>query len=100
LSYLQQNEGVLTVNLGTGAGHSVLEMVRAFSDASGKIIPYRVVPRRPGDIAVCYTDPSLAKQALDWEAKLGIDAMCRDTWRWQCWAAANMLSREEEAMTT
>ena len=90
LNYLERNQGVLTVNLGTGRGHSVLEMVKAFSDASGKAVPFRVVPRRPGDVAICYTDPSFAKRTLGWEAKLGIEAMCMDTWRWQCWAAENL----------
>jgi UDP-glucose 4-epimerase len=90
LDYLRQNRGVLTVNLGTGRGHSVLEMIRAFSAASGKTIPYRTVRRRPGDVAKCYADPSVAKQLLGWEATLGIDAMCQDSWRWQCWAAKNL----------
>ena len=90
LNYLERHRGVLTVNLGTGRGHSVLEMVKAFSDASGKAVPFRVVPRRPGDVAICYTDPSFAKRTLGWEAKLGIEAMCMDTWRWQCWAAENL----------
>ena len=82
--------GVLTVNLGTGRGYSVLEMVRAFAAASGKPVPYRIVARRPGDIAQCYADPTLARAALGWKAELGIDAMCADTWRWQRWAAANL----------
>ena len=90
LNYLQSHQGVLTVNLGTGRGHSVLEMIRAFSAASGKTIPYRTVRRRPGDVAKCYADPSLAKQLLGWEATLGIDAMCQDSWRWQCWSAENL----------
>jgi UDP-glucose 4-epimerase len=96
LDYLEENRGVLTVNLGTGRGHSVFEMIRAYSAASGKVIPYRVVPRRPGDVAACYADPSFAKRTLGWNAKLGIDAMCKDSWRWQCWAAAN-LNREGHA---
>ena len=82
--------GVLTVNLGTGRGYSVLEMVRAFAAASGKPVPYRIVARRPGDIAQCYADPTLARAALGWKAELGIDAMCADTWRWQRWAAGNL----------
>ena len=81
--------GVLTVNLGTGRGYSVLEMVRAFAAASGKPVPYRVVGRRPGDVAQCYADPSLALKLLGWKAQLGIEAMCADTWRWQQWAAKN-----------
>jgi UDP-glucose 4-epimerase len=83
LQALQDKDGVLTVNLGTGQGHSVLEMVSAFEAASGKKIPYRIAPRRPGDIGACYADPALAAQLLGWRAELGIDAMCRDAWRWQ-----------------
>ena len=82
--------GVLTVNLGTGRGYSVLEMVRAFSAASSRPVPYRIVERRPGDIAQCYADPSLARHTLGWQAQLGIEAMCSDTWRWQQWAAKNL----------
>ncbi|MFP4487434.1 MAG: UDP-glucose 4-epimerase GalE [Campylobacterales bacterium] len=73
----------LITNLGTGKGYSVLEMIEAFEKASGKKIPYRIVDRRVGDIATCYADPSYAKEALGWEAKRGIDEMCKDTWRWQ-----------------
>jgi UDP-glucose 4-epimerase len=75
--------GVLTVNLGTGRGYSVLEMVRAFERASGRPVPYRIVGRRPGDVAVVYADPTLARDALGWRAEHGIDDMCRDGWRWQ-----------------
>jgi len=75
--------GVLTVNLGTGRGCSVLEMVRAFEQASGKRVPYRIAARRPGDIATCYADPSLAAEKLGWRAEFGIARMCADTWRWQ-----------------
>ena len=87
---LRARVGVLTANLGTGRGYSVLEMVGAFSAASGKAVPYRVVARRPGDIAQCYADPSFAREALGWQAQLGIDAMCADTWRWQRWALENL----------
>lgn len=73
----------LTVNLGTGSGHSVLEVVRAFEKASGRTIPYRLAPRRPGDVAACYADPQRALQLLGWRAELGLDAMCADAWRWQ-----------------
>jgi UDP-glucose 4-epimerase len=73
----------LTVNLGTGQPYSVLEMVNAFASAAGKPVPHEVVDRRAGDVAVCYADPGLAKELLGWQAKLGIDAMCADTWRWQ-----------------
>ncbi len=74
---------VLTVNLGTGKGYSVLDMVKAFEKASGKEVPYCIAPRRAGDIAKCYADPSYAKEVLGWEATKGIDAMCQDSWRWQ-----------------
>jgi UDP-glucose 4-epimerase len=73
----------MTINLGTGNGYSVLEMVSAFEKASGKKIPYKIVERRAGDIATCFADPSYAKEVLNWEAKKGIDEMCEDTWRWQ-----------------
>jgi UDP-glucose 4-epimerase len=90
LEALRARAGVLTVNLGTGRGYSVLEMVRAFEAASGKAVPYRVVARRPGDIAQCYADASLALATLGWRAELGVEAMCADTWRWQRWAAENL----------
>ena len=83
LNYLGENAGLLAVNLGTGCGYSVLDMVRAFEKASGRPVPYALVPRRPGDIAACYADPALATKLLGWQAKRGIDAMCRDAWRWQ-----------------
>jgi UDP-glucose 4-epimerase len=81
---------VLTVNLGTGRGYSVLDMVRAFAAASGKAVPYRIVARRPGDIAQCYADPALARKLLGWRSQLDLDAMCADTWRWQRWAVENL----------
>lgn len=90
LNKLTERSGVLTLNLGTGRGYSVLEMVRAFSRASGKQVPYRIVGRRPGDIAEFYADPALARDVLGWEARFGIDSMCADSWRWQCWAAENL----------
>ena len=74
---------VMTINLGTGRGYSVLEMVKAFERASGKRVPYLIAPRRAGDIATCYADPSYAKEVLDWEATRDIDDMCRDAWRWE-----------------
>jgi len=83
LDKMKQMEGVLTVNLGTGKGYSVLDMVHAFEKASGKKVPYKIAPRRPGDIAKCYADPSYAKEVLGWEATRGVDEMCEDTWRWQ-----------------
>jgi UDP-glucose 4-epimerase len=73
----------LTVNLGTGNGYSVLDMVRAFEQASGKPVPYRIGLRRSGDVASCYADPALALALLGWRAGRGLDAMCADAWRWQ-----------------
>ena len=83
LDKLATNCGVVTYNLGTGNGYSVLEIVKAFSEACGKPIPYQIVDRRPGDIAACYADPALAKAELGWEAKRGLKEMCVDGWRWQ-----------------
>ena len=74
---------VLTVNLGTGTGYSVLEMVKAFEKASGRPVAYEIVARRPGDIAACYADPSYAADKIQWRARYGIDEMCRDAWNWQ-----------------
>ena len=73
----------LATNLGTGVGYSVLDMVKAFESASGKPIPYQVQPRRPGDIAACYAEPTLAKELLGWQATRDLQTMCVDTWRWQ-----------------
>ncbi|MCM3763622.1 UDP-glucose 4-epimerase GalE [Neobacillus niacini] len=75
--------GVEAYNLGTGTGYSVLEIVAAFEKASGVDIPYKIVDRRPGDIAVCYADPAKAKNELGWAAERGIEDMCRDSWKWQ-----------------
>jgi UDP-glucose 4-epimerase len=83
LRQLFDEPGSLTVNLGTGRGHSVLEVVRAYAAASGRDVPYTVVPRRPGDIAACYADPALAQQRLGWSARLDLQRMCEDSWRWQ-----------------
>ena len=80
---LDGKKGVQIFNLGTGKGYSVLDIVKAFSKAYGKELPYKIAPRRPGDLAVCYSDPSKAKEVLGWEAKRGIDDMCRDSWNWQ-----------------
>ena len=88
LDYLAANPGLLTVNLGTGRGYSVLEIVRAFERASGHAVPYEIVARRAGDIAACYADPTLARERLGWSARRDLDAMCRDAWRWQCNPAA------------
>lgn len=75
--------GIDAYNLGTGKGYSVLEVVAAFEKASGRKIPYKLVERRPGDIASCYADPTKAKKELGWAAEKGIDEMCVDSWRWQ-----------------
>jgi UDP-glucose 4-epimerase len=83
LQYLQQAPGCVAVNLGTGTGHSVLEMLHAFEKASGQKIPYTVAPRRAGDIAACYGDPTLASQLLGWRAERNLATMCEDAWRWQ-----------------
>jgi UDP-glucose 4-epimerase len=83
LKMLSSNPGVVTYNLGTGSGYSVLEIVTAFEKAAGKKIPYRITGRRPGDIALAYADPSLAKKELGWTAERGLDEMCADSWKWQ-----------------
>ncbi len=83
LERLQSKPGLVTYNLGTGHGYSVMEALTAFGQASGKKIPYRIVDRRPGDIAACYADPSLANRELGWQAKKDLAAMCADAWRWQ-----------------
>jgi len=83
LERLTAGPGVVTYNLGTGRGYSVLEMARAFEQASGRPVPYDVVERRPGDIAMCYADPALAKKELDWSVDFGVEEMVRDTWHWQ-----------------
>lgn len=90
LNALEPVREPLAVNLGTGRGYSVLEMVEAFGKASERPIPYRIAPRRPGDIAQCYADPTLAHERLGWRASLGVEQMCQDTWRWQQWAGANL----------
>ena len=83
LENLQKQQGLVTVNLGTGRGYSVLEMVKAFEKASNKLVPYEVVARRPGDVAACYADAAYALDVLDWKAEFHIDRMCEDVWRWQ-----------------
>lgn len=83
IEHLKAAPGVCTYNLGTGCGYSVLDLVKAFSAACGKDIPYVVKPRRPGDIAACYADPALARKELGWTAQRGIEEMCEDAWRWQ-----------------
>jgi UDP-glucose 4-epimerase len=83
LRYLKEHTGVHTWNLGTGQGYSVLDMVKAFESASGVSVPYKLVDRRIGDIAVCYANPSKALAELDWQAQLGLERMMADAWRWQ-----------------
>jgi UDP-glucose 4-epimerase len=83
LEALEKRGSPITVNLGTGRGYSVLEAVKAFERASGRTIPLQFVPRRPGDVAACYADASRAAAEIGWKAELGLDAMCRDLWRWQ-----------------
>jgi UDP-glucose 4-epimerase len=83
VSALDTREGLLAVNIGSGRGYSVLEMLAAFAGESGRAIPYRIEARRPGDIATCYADPSLAAECLGWHATQDIAAMCRDAWNWQ-----------------
>ena len=83
LEKLASDPGVVTYNLGTGQGYSVLDVVEAFEEASGQDVPYKITDRRPGDIASCYADPQKAKEELGWSAKRDIVDMCKDAWRWQ-----------------
>ncbi len=83
LEKLESNPGVITCNLGTGKGYSVFEVLKAFSAVVGREIPYQVVQRRPGDIAMCYADPTKARQEMGWTAKRDLNQMCADSWRWQ-----------------
>ena len=83
LNALETRTGAHVWNLGTGQGYSVIDMVQAFEAASGKLVPYRISPRRPGDIATCYSDPTKAKCELGWKPKNGLPEMMRDSWRWQ-----------------
>ncbi len=83
LQHLSTQPQCFTVNLGTGAGASVLETVKAFEQASGRAVPYRIAPRRPGDVASCYADPSLAHKLLGWHATRTLENACADAWRWQ-----------------
>jgi UDP-glucose 4-epimerase len=80
---VKENPGVKIYNLGTGNGYSVLDVIKAFSKACGHDVPYQIKPRRAGDIATCYSDASLAKKELGWEAQYGIEEMCADSWKWQ-----------------
>jgi UDP-glucose 4-epimerase len=83
LRRLFEHPGSLTVNLGTGRGCSVLDVVHAYAKASGREVPYRVAPRRPGDVAACWAEPALARELLGWSARHDLDRMCEDSWRWQ-----------------
>lgn len=83
LEKLVTHPGLVTYNLGTGVGYSVLDIIKNFEKACGKEIPYKITPRRPGDIDMCYADPTKAKEELGWEATRNIDKMCEDAWRWQ-----------------
>jgi len=83
LDYLAKENGLVTCNLGTGQGYSVLEMVDAFVRVTGQKVPYQMAPRRPGDIAACWADPGYALRELNWQAERGLEQMCLDGWRWQ-----------------
>ena len=83
LSYAQNHKGSEIFNLGTGKGYSVYEVLRAFEAATGRSVPYQIKDRRPGDVDIFYADPSKAESHLCWSAKLGLEQMCRDGWRWQ-----------------
>lgn len=83
IDYLMSHTGAEAINLGTGTGYSVLDMVKAFGQASGAEVPYRIAPRRPGDIATCYADPTKSREVLGWKAERGLMDMCRDSFRWQ-----------------
>jgi UDP-glucose 4-epimerase len=84
IEYLNKNKTKpLIVNIGTGKGYSVLDVVKAFEKASGKKISYKIVDRRPGDVAKVYADPSFAKKTLNWQATRDLNKMCEDSWRWQ-----------------
>jgi UDP-glucose 4-epimerase len=83
LAALLRGQASFTVNLGTGRGHSVLEVVRAFELASGRPVPWQFAPRRPGDVASCYADPGLAEHLLAWRVQHTLAEMCADAWRWQ-----------------
>ena len=84
LQCLINRAGVLTANLGTGCGTSVLELVQAFAKAAERPVPYRIVNRRAGDLAAYWSEPAYAEQEMGWHAKYGLDEICRDAWRWQC----------------
>ncbi len=83
VGYALEHTGAEPINLGTGIGYSVLDLVKAFKTANGVDVPYKISPRRPGDVATCYSDPSKAAKLLGWKAEKNVEDMCRDTWRWQ-----------------
>ena len=83
IEFLFKKSQLLALNLGTGVGHSVLDLIEAFQDISGKKVPYEFVERRSGDIAECYADVSLVESTLSWKAQFKLEDMCRDTWKWQ-----------------
>ena len=83
VSYAAKNQGCEVFNLGTGTGYSVLDMVKAFQEANDLTLPYKIVDRRPGDLATCYADPSKSAEQLGWKAEKNLVDMCRDSWRWQ-----------------
>jgi len=89
LRALERDGGVRTLNLGTGRGNSVLEVIRQMEQETGARLPYRVGPRRSGDIAACWADPTAMRTLTGWQAHRGLDVMLRDAWRWQCWARDN-----------
>jgi UDP-glucose 4-epimerase len=91
LEYLDRSERSITVNLGTGQGYSVLEVVAAYERVIGRSIPVQIAQRRPGDVAICFADPSLASELLGWTSTRDLDEMCRDAWRWQM----HLASRKE-----
>jgi UDP-glucose 4-epimerase len=83
VKHVAENKGCDVFNLGTGTGYSVLDMVKAFEEANGVKVPYQITDRRPGDIAVCYADPTKSATLLGWKAEKNLQDMCRDSWRWQ-----------------
>ena len=94
LNFLKKNEGMSTFNLGTGSGHSVLELMKAFEDQSGKKIPFKITPRRTGDIASCYANVEKAKLVLNWSPQYSLDEMCASAWKWQ--QSVNFKTNEDE----
>ena len=83
VNYTEAHDGCEVFNLGTGTGYSVLDMVKAFNDANGLVLSYKIVERRPGDIATCYADPTKSAEVLGWKAERNLTDMCRDSWNWQ-----------------